>query len=135
KLEHKRYRDSSLNTYRSWWKGYRERLAAPRASGDPREPGKESAIEMAAAIEGAGDYLSQKRTFALVNWIYQTLNAHGHPLTNPCSALEGLFMPDMRTDRRSMTPAWHSKLTAAASELASGWKRARLIAVVHVLKD
>lgn len=133
RVSKKRLRDSSLAVYRSMWGGYRQRLGATDARWGPTEPGAESAEQMLAALEGAGDYSARKRVFGLVRWTYDTLQESGMSLTNPCAAVEKLFMPDFRPEHEVLTPAWQDEMVAAARASCRGWKSVRLAAIVALL--
>ncbi|KWU17790.1 tyrosine-type recombinase/integrase [Burkholderia cenocepacia] len=89
---------------------------------------------MLAALQGAGGYLAQKRVFGLVKWTYQTLREQGMTtLTQAANELIGLFAPDERLTHDMLVTTWQDQMVAAAGEIAKGWKRVRLMAIVTVL--
>jgi site-specific recombinase XerD len=89
--------------------------------------------QMVAAIEGAGDYSSQKKLFGLIRWTYRVLEANGIDISNPCKRVERLYMADFRPEHRQLETTWQSRMIETARESTSGWKGVRLAAIVAVL--
>lgn len=136
KVSRKRLRVSSIAVYRSMWSGYCHRLGEPAGDVQPCVPGAESAEQLYAALEGAGDYAARKRVYSLVRWIYETLQEAGMPLSNPCEELSKLFAPDVRPLHQSMSDcSWQERMIREARQTARGWKGVRLAAIVAVLCD
>lgn len=135
KVTGKRLQPSSLVTYRSWYGTYESRLAMPGYGMEPSQPGKESIGQMLRALEGQGDYLTQKRTLALLGWIYRNLQLHGHDLEDQTQAIEDLYRARHRTTHTAMAPSLQTRLMEAAGQQAKGWKSARLQAMVCLLAD
>lgn len=131
----KRLRKTSLATYRSWYGTYKTRLANPGPGKRPRQPGEESPAELLRALDGQGDYQTQKRTLALLGWIYRTLNKYGHALADPTLSVEKLYSTPAFATRQAMASEWSTRLVAAATHHAKGWKGIRLVAMVRVLTD
>jgi len=135
KITGKRLQPSSLATYKSWFGTYQTRLAEPGEDVLPSQPGRESTEQMLRALEGQGDYLTQKRTLALLAWVYRTLQRHGHDLQDQTEAIEGLYRAGHRTTHDAMPPSLQQRLIEAAHAQAKGWKGTRLVAMVRLLTD
>jgi site-specific recombinase XerD len=128
KVSSKRLKPSSQAVYSSMWSGFRERLAAAGT-----EPGKETTAQLANALEGAGDYVTQKRLHSLVHWVYDTLLEAGLPLTDHTEELERLYKADARAQHDGLTLEDLAQLEEAATTEVRGWKGVRLAAMVSVL--
>ena len=124
----KRLKRSSQAVYMSMWSGFRDRLFSMGT-----EPGKESLAQLARALEGAGDYVTQKRLHRLVHWVYDTLLESGLPLTDHTEELKRLYKADARAQHDGLTLADMSRLEEAATIEVRGWKGIRLAAMVSVL--
>ena len=135
KVSKKRLRATSLVTYKSWYGSYKTRLANPGPGRQPRQPGEESSGEMLRALEGQGDYQTQKRTLALLAWTYRTLRKYGHVMPDPTLSIEKLYSAPTRATHLAMRSNWSTQLAAAAHSQAKGWKGTRLVAMVQVLTD
>lgn len=132
-LSRKRLRESSLAVYRSMWGGYVARLALETAAHGPSTPGAESSEQLVDALEGSGDYMARKRVFGLIRWTYDTLRVHGISVGNPTKPVERHFMPDWRPNLQTLDLSWVERMALAASETCTGWKQARLTAIVYLL--
>lgn len=128
KVSSKRLKPSSQAVYASMWSGFKERLAA---SGT--EPGKETTAQLAKALEGAGDYVTQKRLHRLVHWVYDTLLQAGLPVTDHSEELERLYKADARAQHDGLSLEDLAQLEEAATTEVRGWKGARLAAMVSLL--
>jgi len=128
KVTSKRLKPSSQAVYASMWAGFRERLAAAGT-----EPGKESLTQLANALQGAGDYVTQKRLHSLVHWVYDTLLEAGLPLTDHTEELERLYKADARAQHEGLSLEDLAQLEDAATAEVRGWKGVRLAAMVSVL--
>jgi site-specific recombinase XerD len=128
KLTSKHLKPSSQAVYASMWSGFRERLAVAGT-----EPGKESLTQLANALQGAGDYVTQKRLHSLVHWVYDTLLEAGLPLTDHTEELERLYKADARAQHEGLSLEDLAQLEEAATVEVRGWKGARLAAMVSVL--
>lgn len=124
----KRLKPSSHAVYASMWRGFQERLYAAGTA-----PGKESAAALAIALEGAGDYSTQKHLYGLVTWVYEALHEHGYTVRDNTEQLHKHYLPD----HRALHPAVSERDIAAMADLAvkrvRGWKGVRLAAMVSVL--
>lgn len=128
KVSAKRLKPSSQAVYSCMWSGFRERLASAGT-----EPGKESTAQLALALEGAGDYVTQKRLHRLVHWVYDTLLEAGLPLTDHTEELERLYKADARAQHEGLSLEDLVQLEDAATVEVRGWKGIRLAAMVSVL--
>lgn len=135
KISRKRLKGSSLEVYRSMWSCYAERLADPKAKSGAAIAGFENSTQMLEAIEGAGDYCTQKRVFRLVQWTYQTLNVAGKRVTTAAQYLERLYMSDFRPDLEMLETTWSDQMIEAARASCTGWKSVRLAAMTALLCD
>lgn len=134
-VSRKKLRPSSLSVYRSLWQRYCTRLQNP-ATLSPAEPGRESPCQMRQAIQGAGNYSTQKRLFALIRRIYQALEEiDGMVLTTAPTALYREFLPVYRPAVQSLEEDWQQALVDAAYQYARGWRGARLAAMAAILSD
>ena len=128
KVSCKGLKPSSLSVYRCMWRGFSERLARMGA-----EPGRESTAQLARALEGAGDYATQKRLHSLVHWVYTTLAQAGMPLSDHTQELERMYLADQRAHHEGLTLDDLARLESAALHEVKGWKGVRLAAMVSVL--
>lgn len=128
KVSGKGLKPSSLSVYSCMWRGFSERLARMGA-----EPGKESTAQLAHALEGAGDYATQKRLHSLVHWVYTTLAQAGLPLSDHTQELERMYLADQRAHHEGLTLEDLVRLEDAALREVRGWKGIRLAAMVSLL--
>jgi site-specific recombinase XerD len=128
KVSGKRLKPSSQAVYACMWGGFRDRLA-----GMGTMPGKESTAQLADALQGAGDYATQKRLHRLVHWVYDTLVGAGLPLADHTQELERLYLADARAQHDGLSLEDLARLEEAATVEVRGWKGIRLAAMVSVL--
>ncbi len=121
----KHLRPSSLGVYRSMWSGLERRLQQAGAPG----PTQCDAQALAQALQGAGDYGTQRRLFRLVKWVYETLASAGLPVVDACESLEGLYRADVRPARRVHALA---DAQSTARRLSTGALSPQLVALAAV---
>jgi integrase len=130
KVARKRLKPSSIHVYSSMWARFEQGLKKFGVS-----PGEESVAQLADVIRSYGDYPSQKRLFALVRWVYQTLEEAGLPLKNHTDELFKLYLRDERAEHEAFTPDTVKAMAAAARADVRGWKGVRLAAMLTLLGD
>lgn len=128
KVSRKRLKASSRAVYRSMWAGFEARLRAQGASA-----GEQSYSQLQKAIEGAGDYLTQKRLHALVKWVFGTLATAGVSLQDQTADLDKLYLADDRVRHQALGAEDFETLIKAAEASVRGWKGVRLAAIVALL--
>lgn len=130
-LSKKRLRPSSREVYESMWKSFYTQAQAHLNSG-----GQLDEDGLRHTLAELGSFATRKRQFMLFKWVLRVLSESGRNLLNPCPAFEREFLADTRPQHDVADLAIKvDKMATTATEQISGWKGARLAAIVRVLGD